>query len=169
MELKKVFWPMLFILAGAVIIINTIFNFNIRLSRLIFAVILIYIGFSIISGKKNEKTSAVFSETKANSDKSRNYSLVFGSGDVDLTDIYLNGENINVKADIVFGTGRVKLKGSTPAVIKMESYFASTSYMGDNIVFGEKTVRTPSYIDGQPYLNLRVSTVFGSVFIDIVD
>lgn len=168
MDFKKVFWPILFISAGAIIIINTIFNLHIRLSRLIFAIILIYIGLSIIWGKKSEN-SAVISEAKINSEKSRNYSYVFGNGDVDLTDIYLNGDNVNVKADIVFGTGRVKLKGSTPAVIKMESFFASTSYMGDNIVFGEKTVRTPSYIDGDPYLNLRVSTVFGSVNIDIVD
>jgi hypothetical protein len=168
-ELKKVFWPILFILAGAVILLNSIFNFHIRLNKLIFAVILIYIGLTILNGKKNEKTGAVFSEAKTNSDKSRDYSFVFGNGNVDLTDIFLNGDNINIKTDIVFGTGNIKLKRSIPTVIKIGSFFASTNYMGENMVFGERTVRTPSYVEGEPFLSLRVNTVFGSANIDIVD
>lgn len=69
----------------------------------------------------------------------------------------------------MFGTGNIKLKKSIPAVIKIESYFASTSYMGENMVFGEKTVRTPSYVEGEPFLSLRINTVFGSTDIDIIN
>lgn len=169
MKTKKLFWPIVFIFAGVVILLNSLFNLHIRLNKLIFAVILIYIGLSIMTSKKGEKSSAIFSEANTSSNKSRSYSYVFGSGDIDLTDIYVNGENINVKTDIVFGTGCIRLKGSTPAVIKIESFFASTNYMGENIVFGEKTVRTPSYIEGEPFLNLRVSTVFGSANINIIN
>lgn len=169
MDSKKMFWPLLFILAGVAILFNVIFNFHISISKLIFAVVLIYIGYSILSGRKNEKTAAVFSEKKINSDKTRNYSYVFGSGDIDLTDIYLNGEDLKVKADVVFGTGRIRLKRSIPAVVRIESFFASVNYMGENTVLGEKTFKTPSYVEGEPCLYLSVSTVFGSVYIDMFD
>jgi uncharacterized membrane protein len=168
MKTKKLFWPIVFISAGIIIMLNSLFNLHIRLNKLIFAVILIYIGISIMTGKRRENPAA-FSEDKRDSDKYRNYSYVFGSGDVDLTDIQLYEENVNVKVDIVFGTGRIRLKEGTPAVIKMESYFASTNYRGENIIFGDKTVKTPSYIDGQPFLNIRVSTIFGSADIDIIN
>src|SRR6185295_20118863 len=93
-----VFWGSILILWGISVIIETAFHVHIPLFRIVFAFTLIYIGIRILAGKSwwpggssviTEK-EAIFGNAKfGGKDLKDDYSIVFGHGDVDLTDAEL--------------------------------------------------------------------------------
>lgn len=164
-----VFWGAVVILLGLSIILKEVFHIHIPVFRVLLGVFLLYLGARIIAGGFGRNwgsgDSAVFGNAhmKYDSDK-RDYSIVFGSGTIDLTNVRSVIENRKIEVNVVFGNGMVRINDSIPLVIKSSTAFGATIMPNNNsAAFGETRYTSPSYVEGQPHLTLETNAVFGKV------
>lgn len=165
-----VFWGAMIILFGLSILLKEIFHVHIPITRIIFGVILLYIGIRVIMGGMNRRwhsVDAIFgsSSTEYQSGKG-DYNIVFGSGTIDLSKMktVIQDEKINVS--VVFGNGTLLVNDSLPLIIKGTAVFGnivlpnqSSSAMGD-IYY-----TSPTYSDSQPHVTIDANSVFGKLVV----
>ncbi|MBS3740623.1 MAG: hypothetical protein KGY75_00990 [Candidatus Cloacimonetes bacterium] len=170
------FFGFIIILFGFSIIINAVFNIHIPLFKIIFALFLIYLGAKILFGAFNIKTtdhSAVFGKGRFSptSPKS-NYSIVFGEGEIDLTDIDLAENDLQVDINTVFGECRVKIDKNTPVVIKANTILGAARLPGKNVTaLGKSEYKTKNFSPIKNKLIIRVDVIFGEFrteFIEVI-
>jgi hypothetical protein len=164
---KEAYWGALIILAGVLLIARNIFKIDIPVWGIIFPIIIISIGISILAGGRGgpEGSKAVFTESSMTADSSDSeYSIVFGKGEYDLRRIKPVDKNISVEINAVFSSAVVRIDPTTPMRIKIESAFAGGHSPGGHIAsIGDNSYRTPAYKEGAPFVDVRASVVFGSL------
>ena len=165
----QTFWGVLLILFGISAILRS-FNINIPFFRIFIALLFIYFGISLMIGgprfhqSYRDGSTAIFSNIKitAQDITDDEFSIIFGSGELDLRDIETN-QIRNLEVNVIFGSGTVILDRDQLAEIKVSSAFGSARMPdGNNISFGEYTYRTPNMeTDINPNLTIDGSVVFG--------
>lgn len=162
-----IFWGALFILAGLLFIMKNYVNINISVFRLIFGLILLYVGFRVIFGGfvGKGKSDVMFDEKNIKYTTQNNeYNIVFGKGIVDLTNIKLEGESKKIEVNAIFGSAEVTIPSNVPVVIVAGTAFGSVETPGNASHFiGDHKFISTSYKEGEPFVKLEANAVFGSV------
>ena len=169
-----IFWGVVILLFGVSIILRAVFNISIPLVRIFIAVVLIYVGIKILTGSfccGNRNWSwhgmqhSYSGEMKfEGADLQDEYSIIFGSGDIDLTKINTNKEKLNTKIAVVFGSAVIKLDPDMPVKITVDTAFANAKMPGGNsAAFGKYVYKSPSFKEGEKYVSIKMDSVFSSV------
>jgi len=123
-----VFWGIILILIGAAIIIRIVFNVNIPVLRIVFAVVLIYLGIRVLIGGPwtgSTKNSAVFqSSDMAITEDAREYNVIFGSSRIDAT-AKLTKENEKIEVNTIFGSSVLVISPDVPTIVKVGGFLGS--------------------------------------------
>jgi predicted membrane protein len=171
------FWGGILVLAGILIVINGFFNLQIPTFRIILAVIFIIIGITILGGglrfhrHVNEntilfETGTLTAHPGVDSGSYKDYTIVFGSGLVDLSNIIPERGVINIKVTTAFGRGVVVIKSDIPVRINASSAFGDVRLPDDTYVsFGHNIYESENLKKNSNYLSIDASAAFGSISI----
>jgi len=170
------FWGLVLVIWGVLLILNTTFHFKIPIGSIIIASILILLGIQLLVGPKmyygiKNDHEVIFNEAKikATSENDK-YSVVFGSGVFDFTDINKTDKKQFVKADVVFGQAIVKIKKTDPIIIKGNCVFGNIKFPDSgSLSFGDRTYTTSSYAGSSNPIEIKADVVFGEMVIQEVD
>jgi hypothetical protein len=164
-----VFWGVLLIVAGTLLIVRKYVPFNLPVGRIMVALIFVYLGVRIIVGGtalRDENTVVFGSRTTLAGDAggSRDYNVIFGSGDIDFRE--LPAGDATREVNVIFGSGTLRVNPDTPVQIRMSSVFGSVRGPdGQTVSFGDRTWTSASYREGVPALRVKAAAVFGSLAI----
>ncbi|HYM19534.1 MAG TPA: hypothetical protein VEW28_00860 [Candidatus Kapabacteria bacterium] len=164
---RETYWAGILILAGILLIIRNVFKVDLPVMGIVIPVIIISLGISLLMGSRessgNENT-VFFHGGSTQVREGGQHSVVFGKGDFDLRNVKPNGATIRVDVDAVFSSASVMINPNTPTRIKVSSVFASGRMPDGSVVtFGERKYFTPSYKEGEPFVDLRCDVVFGDL------
>lgn len=162
------FWGAVVILLGLSIILNGVFGVRIPLVRIVLALVLIYLGISLLVRRPVWKVgarSAVFSDTSVRAAEAvGEYSVIFGKSDLDFTGVTLKPGANRVEVNVVFGSGIVRVSPAMPVRVVASSAFGSARMPdGNSAVFGEYTYKSPAFNPDSGYLDVRAAVVFGGL------
>jgi len=160
-----IFWGILLVLIGVLVILKYSLHINISIFRIIVAIILIYLGISLIVGQRGITGRAIilFSEGNIRPEiLEKEYNVIFGRGYIDLTSIAPGELNKSIKIATVFANTTLKIDPNMPLEIDIDCAFGNTIMPdGTNISFGKRIYRTPGVETAQSYLRIKADTVFG--------
>ena len=111
-------------------IIKYQFKLNISMPRIVFGVLLLALGISMLLGGPGLKTQSniIFSEGNVQAVKpEKEYNVIFGNLVIDLATISRDELGDSIKINTVFGNTLVKIDPNTPTLIKVTSAFGSGS------------------------------------------
>jgi len=160
----KFFWGGLLICYGIIMILEKLFKLNIPFGRFLIAFLLIYGGVYLITRTTKQKkvnidTRVFTTKSTFHSENNKEYSVVFGSNIIDLSD-YSQLEPIQVNT--VFGTSDVLLSKEKTYIINVNAAFAETILPNQK----ELWLGTGKYVIGdasrENKINIELNTVFGS-------
>ncbi len=172
----NLFWGTLLIVFGISAILRS-FNINIPLFRIVLALLLIYVGVSLLLGHKltfeGNENITIFNESyySFKDIKNREINVIFGKGIVDLTDYNFKGNNINeLEINSIFSTTEIRISKNNPVKITASSAFASVT-MPDksSIVFGETTYESSNKTVNGEDLSIKSNSVFANLDIIFID
>lgn len=163
-------WGSFFILLGVSVILKHTLHIDIPVGRLFFGLFLVYLGIQIVTGGCRGKgegvcgPNVIFAEGKTSPDQNGEYNVIFGKGEIDLTGLDAREKGQSVKANTIFGSSTIKLKGSLPVRVKANSAFGSVRLPnGNQTAFGTYFYKTKGWQEGKPCLELEVNAVFAGV------
>lgn len=174
MHIWTLFVGLFFVLWGASMIMRA-FGITFPLGKIAMAALFIFIGISILFPGKFTKgccgsfsqsgRETMFSENNVSGkDVSGQYSTVFGSNKLDLTQIELKEEIVRIKVDVVFGGAEIKIDQAKPVKIIASSAFGGVSLPNGNAAaFGTNVYQTASYKEGEPHILIYANAVFGGI------
>jgi hypothetical protein len=157
------FWGAIVILIGVTIILNGVLGTKIPIVRIVFGLLLIYWGVSLLAGVRfRHSGAAVFSDAEVKATSAGHQDVIFGRATVDLSAIVLK-EGVNrYEVNTVFGASVIKLDPAMPVKVVASSAFAGVKMPdGANIAFGETTYRSPNLKEDSTYLLVKTAVVFG--------
>ena len=162
------FWGVILIVIGILIIIRVFLKVNIPFIRILFSLLLIYIGVRILMGGfrlKSAGNTVVFSESRIEvTELSNEYNIIFGKGDIDLSKASPEDKGRRVKINTIFGRGEVKINPEMPVKIEIDCAFAEAKTPDGNQTFlGKYIYKTEKYSDDVNYLFIEADVVFGSL------
>lgn len=165
------FWGIVLILLGMGIILRITFNIDIPVFKILVALFLIYLGLRIIRGgggmshSRQRKEDVVFTENiyKDAGDEDKEYNVIFGKGVYDLRNVNLN-RKVNVEINALFGGAEIRLRKDMPYRIKVDSVFGGANLPdGNTTVLGTSRFQSENYHPDHPFINIKVSVVFGGL------
>ena len=159
------FWSGVLVLLGICIILNVFLKTKIPFVRIFFALLLIYVGFSLFfarSWRGHEWRRHHFPERVRVEDGSQKHDIVFGEGEVDLTGLKLADRVIREEVDVAFGSGRILLSPALPVRVDVSSAFAEVRLPnGNDVGFGDHVYRSKDLDENQPHLLVKANVAFG--------
>ena len=167
MSVFTVFWGVFFILLGFTMILKA-FGIDLPFFRIALAVLLIFVGIKmLVPGAwpaKSTGRTTMFAESEIKgSDIDGEYSVIFGSNKIDLTEAGYTETKI-IKIDAVFGSSEVKINPEIPLKIKGNAVFGEVSMPNTrSVVFGGGDYESESYDKNSPHLYIEANAVFGAV------
>jgi hypothetical protein len=165
------FWGAIVVLIGLTIILNGVLGVRIPIIRIVFGLLLIYWGISLLLGLSFRRASGatVFSETELkSSEASGKQDVVFGKTTIDLTGIQLKPGVNRYEVNTFFGASIIRLNPATPAKVVVSSAFGGVRMPdGSNVAFGENMWRSPTLKEDSAYLYIKVAVVFGGTEIQV--
>jgi predicted membrane protein len=165
-----VFWGAIIILFGLSILLKEILHVHIPLTRIIFGIILLYIGIKVIAGGfgRSSHGQTVFgSSTSEYKSGQKEYNIIFGSGVVDLSKMNTLIQNEKIEVNTIFGSGVIRVNDKLPLEIRGTAAFGNVVMQNkDASGFGEVYYTSPAYQQGQPHLTIHANAVFGKLTIE---
>lgn len=167
-----IFWGVFFVLLGVTFFLKVFFDINIPVFRIFFALFFLFLGVRLLTGgwgHHEPKNSAMFEHrTTCNLNKMNEYNIVFGKGNIDLTNIMPDQKFTEINT--VFGSSTIKISPTTPTIIKTTAVFAGAQLPdGSNAALGTNVYKNKAYRDaennnslGDKYLSIDATVVFGS-------
>lgn len=165
-----VFFGLLLIIAGALMIINYVFKLDIPIFKIILGLFFIYLGVRIAFGSNNwkfhysDQKTAVFSDVNVDAAELLDeYAAIFSNATIDLTTLKEDMEGKKIEISAVFGSVLIKVKPDQPIVVKGSAVFGSvTTPDKHSTAFGEYTYHSASSSEKKP-IYIDATAVFGSV------
>lgn len=184
MRTKGMFWAILFISVGLILLLQNIFGINIPVLRILFGIFLVYLGVKVIAGafghrmhyfridRVSTDTESIFTsghmKAKDNDGKfNKKFATVFGTSKLDLTGLSQEELAEEIKIDNAFGRTLVMTDKNMPIKAHVEAGFASVNVRGQKVVsFGDADFQTPDYSSDKPALKLDINAAFGEVVVE---
>ena len=162
-----VFMGIIFLTVGVILLLNSFFNFNINMFKLIIGIIIVLVGvFILFNGFGfQDSRNIVFREGIIRvSEVQDEYNIIFASGTVDLSKIKIEDEVNKIKVNTIFAEGKVILNPDIPTLIKASSAFGELELPDrSSVVFGSQKYRIGDISTNQGYLEIEASAVFGAL------
>jgi hypothetical protein len=163
------FWGVIIILIGLTVILNVVMGVRIPLIRIVFGLLLIYWGVSLLIGTSfriRTSGSTVFSDSDVRATEAGKQDVIFGKATIDLTGIQLKPGANRFEVNTVFGSSVIRLDPAMPVKVVASTAFAGVRMPdGANIAFGETTYRSAGLREDSTYLLVKADVVFGSTVI----
>jgi len=162
------FWGSVLFLAGASIIVKTVFKINIPFFRIGVALFLIYSGISILSATfSRDRVSRQWpcgsSSASTVLPSAAKLDVVFSHGIIDLTETSLEGKGLKKEINVIFSSAEILISRDIPARVTVGGAFSATVLPdGSSISFGDYEYKTSAFTEGQPFLDLKLNVVFGN-------
>lgn len=163
----KFFWGILLIILGISLAVEHYVQFDIPVFRIIIGSIFIYWGVNIVFGgfSHRDKSHYVFmpnADAKIN-ERDNEYSIIFGNGIIDLTDITVLKGKRKIVCNSVFADTEVILPADISIDIKANTFFGEISTPARKTTFiGEHS----NYINpgsSEHHVNIIATAVFGNM------
>lgn len=147
------------------------FNMNIPIIRTSIGLLVIGSGVLIMLGgfPGPGKNMIIFDSTVLQGNGAdTEYTMMFSSGTLDLNETEVANQNLS--ASILFSNGRILLDPEIPAIIRVETVFARSVMPDSNpVFFGSSEYRTPSFKEGESFVNVKADVIFGNLSIVMAD
>lgn len=162
MRMNNLFWPIVIIAGGVLMLLNAILPWHIPVGRILLAAVLIYVGVGMLTGNHHWlKWNAGDYQVEADSN-SAEYSVVFSERHIDLTGA--NDLPPVIKLNAAFSSAEVRLPVDYNITIKASGAFCSINLPDNqNIVFGEGTYSCGVDDPAAPSLYIDANCAFGSL------
>lgn len=167
---NAIFWGLVLVAAGVLMIINFIFKLNIPVFKILVGLVLIYIGVYIILGFKgwrmesyNDGKTAVFSEMNVKPDKVENeYNIIFSKGEIDLSGMTNEDIGKHIEISAIFGSAVVRLPKDLAIKVRGSAVFGSVTLPNkQSLGFGDINYNTSTTSDNAVYI--EANAVFGNI------
>jgi len=162
-----VFMGIIFLTVGIILLLNSIFNFNINIFKLTIGILIVLFGvFILFNGFGfQDSRNIVFREgTIRVSEVKNEYNIIFASGTVDLSKVKIEDEVKKTEVNTIFAEGKVILNPDVPTLIKASSAFGELELPDrSSVVFGSKEYKIGEISANQGYLEIDASAVFGKL------
>jgi predicted membrane protein len=163
------FWGALLLLLGIALIIKVVFNVDFPVFKVIIGVFFIFIGLKVLFGRvlipegKIGPEETIFSERVYNAPESgKEYSVIFGKGVYDFTNVDLSKGDVKVVVNTVFGGSEIRILRDMPVRIEADAVFAGAELPdGNTAVFGSTVYESDTFSRDTSALYIKSSTVFG--------
>jgi len=162
-----VFWGVVLIILGLSVIINMIFHVHIPVFRILFALLIIYVGIRVLTGGgfhpfKPDKNTIMFGETTVNELLLKQYNVIFGKGNFDLSKAKAADGTVTINT--IFAASEIVLPPGVPAKLAVDSAFAGAQLPdGNTVSFGSSVWKTAGFDESKPHISLKISVVFGGL------
>jgi hypothetical protein len=161
------FWGIIVVLIGLSIILNVVLGVKIPLIRIIFGLLLIYWGVTLLVGSSfrlRSRGTSAFSDADIRVTETGKQDVIFGRATIDLTGLALKPGANRYEVDAIFGSALITLDSKTPARVRVSSAFGSARLPDGNIIaFGDRDWSSPGLNRDSGYLDLKADVVFGSL------
>lgn len=167
-----IFWGTILILVGFGLIIKIVFNIDFPIFKFIVAFFFILLGLKMLFGDfgifkhSNRHGDVIFNERYIHGRVSgqKEYNVIFGKAEIDLTDIELKPGRNKLEINSVFGSSKVLLNKDVPVRIKADVAFGGISLPdGDTGGFGSSIYESDNFDENSAYLYIKASAVFGNI------
>ena len=162
-----IFMGIIFLTVGIILLLNSFFNFNINMFKLIIGIVIVLFGvFVLFNGFGfQDSRDIVFKEGIIRvSEVQDEYNIIFASGTVDLSKVRVEDEVKKIEINTIFAEGKVILDPDVPTLIKASSAFGDLKLPDrSSVVFGSQKYRIGDVSTNQGYLEIEASTVFGAL------
>ena len=162
-----IFMGIIFLTVGIILLLNSFFNFNINMFKLIIGIVIVLFGvFVLFNGFGfQDSRNIVFKEGIIRvSEVQDEYNIIFASGTVDLSKVQVEDEVKKIEINTIFAEGKVILNPDVPTLIKASSAFGELKLPDrSSVVFGSQKYRIGDISTNQGYLEIEASAVFGAL------
>ncbi|MEA2021502.1 MAG: DUF373 family protein [Candidatus Caldatribacteriota bacterium] len=159
------FIGIVFLVIGIVLLLNSIFNFNAQMFKLIIGIVVVLFGIFILFNGfgLQDTTNIIFKEGTIRVKQVREeYNIIFASGVIDLSKIDLENEIKSIKINTIFAEGSVILSSEIPASIHASSAFGELELGNSSTgIFGSKKYKIGEMDVNRGYLDIEANSVFG--------
>jgi predicted membrane protein len=166
---SEAFWGVFIIIIGVSIVLKSVFGINLPIVKTAFAILLIYLGISMLAGGNKwcykSDHNICFGNSRIKVDSlHKEYNIIFGGGVIDLTDFPLEEGRNRIEINTIFGSGVIKINPEIPVAVRGDAVFASARFPdGHNSSFGGFNYRSPQFKEGGKYLEIEADVIFGSL------
>lgn len=165
------FWGAFILLLGVALIIKVVFNVEFPIFKVLIGIFFILLGVKFLLGRtihwdgKVGPHETIFNERVYDRpEEGKEYTVVFGKGVYDFTDVDLSEGTFHVKVSTVFGGSVIKIRRDMPVKIDADAVFAGAELPdGNTAVFGSTFYTSDSYNKDSAYLHIKADVVFGGV------
>jgi len=172
---------LLVMLLGLSMILNIIFHVHIPVFKIAFALFFIWLGIKMLTGSIGLRKSAHFSDNNSvvfgssrftyKPGELNKFNVVFGNATLDLSqirDTIITNEEVEINT--VFGETKVILPDSIPVTVKADAAFGEVRLPNQSTAsFGSSEYKSPVFDHSKPELVVKVSTVFGSTRVNVIN
>jgi hypothetical protein len=161
------FIGIVFLVIGIVLLLNSIFNFNVHTFKLIVGIVIVLFGvFILFNGFGfQDSRNIIFREGIIRvSEVQDEYNIVFASGTVDLSKVKIEDEVKKIKVNTIFADGKVILNPDVPTLIKASSAFGELELLDrSSVIFSSQKYKIGDISTNQGYLEIEANAVFGKL------
>jgi hypothetical protein len=161
------FWGIILILFGVSIIVRIVFHVHVPIVRIVFALILIYLGIRVLVGGNwlcRQGNRTVFgSSTMSIASGDNEYKIIFGTAAIDATAEVTGGAPERISIKTVFGRSKATISKAVPTVVRVSAAFGEARLPdGSSVSFGETTYKNALAREGKtPMREIDAQVVFG--------
>jgi len=163
-----VFWGIVVVVLGILLILKAL-GLAIPVGKVFWGLLFIYIGISIIfwsfGGCSRKPGRMMYNDFKVEADgKQDKYSILFGSGDIDLTKIDVKEKTVKIEVTNVFAECYIRLNPEIPTKVFVTSAFGgAVTPDKTDVAFGSYTYKNSKYKEGANYLFVEAHVVFAGL------
>jgi predicted membrane protein len=158
-------------LLGIALIIKVVFQLDFPVFKVLVGIFLILLGIKLLFGRfvipshhfRPEET--IFTEkTYSDLEPGREYTVLFGKGVYDFTNVDLTKGSFHTKISTVFGGTQIIIPRNAPVKIQADAVFAGAELPdGNTAVFGSSVYESDSWSPDTAGINIKLDVVFGGV------
>lgn len=156
---------LLLVIVGILFIFKNTLNINIPITRIVFGVLIILFGVNVLLGgsfARGDKDLIFSSGTLTFEQNKHDYTVIFGSGVIDLSSATSESFSKPIEVSTIFGSTVVKVNPDIPIIIKTNTAFGTTKTPDNEInFFGDSNYKNGGTSSEIPALNIETNTVFG--------
>ena len=164
-----IFWGVALIALGVWFIFRRYVPFHIPVIRIIVALLFIWLGVRVLVRGPgiHERNTVVFSNRshlEYSADRGKDYNVIFGSGDVDLSKVEVGDKSVRAEVNVIFGNGTLRVNPRVPVRVNMSAAFGTiVAPNGRSAAFGDSEFTNSAYKSGTPALEIKATAVFGKL------
>jgi predicted membrane protein len=165
------FWGAFLLLLGIALIIKVVFNVDFPVFKVLIGIFFVLLGIKILFGRFGvshrhfDPEETIFSERVYDDlESGKEYTVVFGKGVYDFTNVDLGESGGKYKISTVFGGSQIIIPRDKPVRIKADAVFAGAELPdGNTAIFGSTIYESDSWSPDSAGIDIKVDVVFGGV------